>query len=154
MTAPPTPFYPDCGKLLDYYFLLLLLNYTYSAKICNPLFCRFHSYRAKSIVCSERVFRQENWCKWPFQMSTFVILGVADSSGIRIYYTSELRKNEGGVFMTGTNIQALKFRPSLVIPPEAPSFTNVGICSSKCTQNVSELSITFKEPSLLKHIKM
>jgi len=56
---------------------------------------------------------------------------VVDSSGVRIYYTPQLRKYETGVLFTGH-----RRTPFLTIPPRQTNFTNYGFCSAECTKQV------------------
>ncbi|KAM5132146.1 putative DBH-like monooxygenase protein 2 [Mantella aurantiaca] len=51
--------------------------------------------------------------------------GILDSSGVRIYYTPELRKHDGGVMMTGIFTFPVHF-----IPPGAELFRNYGLCNT------------------------
>ncbi|XP_009072224.1 PREDICTED: putative DBH-like monooxygenase protein 2, partial [Acanthisitta chloris] len=51
--------------------------------------------------------------------------GLIDSSGIRIYYTPELRKYDVGVLQTGVFIF-----PAHFIPPGAESYRSYGLCNS------------------------
>eukprot|EP01083_Nonionella_stella_P077615 212028_1 len=56
---------------------------------------------------------------------------VPDSSGIRIYYTSELREYDAGLLETG-----IKVHPNAqFIPQGIETATNYGYCPSQCTQN-------------------
>ncbi|XP_070555180.1 DBH-like monooxygenase protein 1 [Ptychodera flava] len=51
-----------------------------------------------------------------------------DSSGIRIYYTSNLRQYDAGIMSIGAGTDQ-----SLVIPPRANQFVIKGYCSKECT---------------------
>nr|XP_034307031.1 DBH-like monooxygenase protein 1 homolog [Crassostrea gigas] len=50
-----------------------------------------------------------------------------DNSGIRIFYTNQLRQHEAGVMETGMEITLTQF-----IPPHEDSFLSEGICSMGC----------------------
>ena len=58
-------------------------------------------------------------------------LDILDNSGIRIYYTSQLRQHEAGVMETGMEITLTQF-----IPPHETSFLSEGICSMECLRLV------------------
>ncbi|KAM5132145.1 putative DBH-like monooxygenase protein 2 [Mantella aurantiaca] len=51
--------------------------------------------------------------------------GVLDSSGIRIYYTPELRKHDGGILITGIFTFPVHF-----VPPGAEFFRSYGLCNT------------------------
>ncbi|CAG5121431.1 unnamed protein product [Candidula unifasciata] len=51
--------------------------------------------------------------------------GLADSSGVRVYYTTRLRKYDAGNVQIGQN--------DLQIPPGVAAFPQYGFCSSDCT---------------------
>ncbi|XP_040217656.1 putative DBH-like monooxygenase protein 2 [Rana temporaria] len=52
--------------------------------------------------------------------------GLLDSSGIRIYYTPQLREHDGGILMTGIFTFPIHF-----IPPGADHFRNYGLCNTE-----------------------
>lgn len=54
---------------------------------------------------------------------------LVDSSGLRIFYTSELREHDAGMILLGSEVNFLH-----LIPPLQESFTTVGRCTSACTQ--------------------
>ncbi|CAL8126013.1 unnamed protein product [Orchesella dallaii] len=54
-----------------------------------------------------------------------------DSSGIRIFYTDQLRKDDGGVLLLG-----YRHSPFLLIPPKQDNFLINGICGSECTSRM------------------
>lgn len=54
--------------------------------------------------------------------------GVVDSSGLRIFYTDQLREIDAGVIMVGSSVS-----PNMLIPP-GQEWTTVGICSGDCTE--------------------
>ncbi|XP_050714984.1 uncharacterized protein LOC126997815 [Eriocheir sinensis] len=55
--------------------------------------------------------------------------GVVDSSGIRIFYTENLRDYDAGMFMLGHKVSAFH-----LIPPGQPRFMTGSFCDSSCTQ--------------------
>ena len=57
----------------------------------------------------------------------FVYAGHNDSSGIRFYYTSNLREYDAGIFAIGEATTSF-----LVIPPRQESWLSVGYCSKEC----------------------
>lgn len=57
-----------------------------------------------------------------------------DNSGIRIFYTNQLRQHEAGVMETGMEITLTQF-----IPPHEDSFLSEGICSMECLKLVSSI---------------
>ncbi|XP_062573141.1 DBH-like monooxygenase protein 1 homolog [Saccostrea cucullata] len=52
---------------------------------------------------------------------------ILDNSGIRIFYTNQLRQYEAGVMETGMEITLTQF-----IPPHETKFLSEGICSPEC----------------------
>ena len=59
------------------------------------------------------------------------ILGLRDSSGLRLYYTDQLRQYEMATIITGVNISPFQF-----IPPGLKNFESVGLCTPECTREV------------------
>ncbi|XP_050715576.1 uncharacterized protein LOC126998176 [Eriocheir sinensis] len=57
--------------------------------------------------------------------------GVVDSSGIRIFYTENLREYDSGTLMFGQHVF-----PSIIIPPGQPRFLAAGFCDTTCTQQM------------------
>ena len=55
--------------------------------------------------------------------------GIIDQSGIRIYYTPELRANDAAIMEVG-----LEYNPKNSIPPKASAFRISGYCTPECTQ--------------------
>lgn len=53
-----------------------------------------------------------------------------DNSGLRLYYTKNLRKFEGGMMVSGVTP-----RSTQLVPPKQKQFTNLGICGKHCTSN-------------------
>ncbi|KAM9324561.1 putative DBH-like monooxygenase protein 2 [Gastrophryne carolinensis] len=51
--------------------------------------------------------------------------GILDSSGIRIYYTPQLREHDAGILMTG-----IFTFPAQFIPPGSQMFRNYGLCNT------------------------
>jgi len=64
---------------------------------------------------------------------------VKDNSGIRIFYTDELRKNDGSVLLLG-----YRHSPFLMIPPKQESFKINGVCDPECFQKVNKFRINMK----------
>ena len=58
--------------------------------------------------------------------------GVVDNSGLRFYYTFEEPENRAGIIFAGHEV--VEF---MIVPPQAPSYSIAGICSSTCTSAVS-----------------
>ncbi|CAF1262071.1 unnamed protein product [Rotaria sordida] len=54
---------------------------------------------------------------------------IIDQSGIRIYYTTKLRKYDAGIIEVG-----LEYNPKNSIPPGSTAFRVFGYCDSECTQ--------------------
>lgn len=69
--------------------------------------------------------------------------GVRDSSGFRLFVTSELRRYDMGIMELG-----LDYLPKNSIPPRAPHFHLSGFCTSECTQTVC-CALVCNAPSLL-----
>ncbi|XP_070592272.1 putative DBH-like monooxygenase protein 2 [Erythrolamprus reginae] len=66
------------------------------------------------------------WIRLEIHYSNFdLIPGLIDNSGLRIYYTSELRPYDIGVLHTGIFTFPVHF-----IPPQADSFMSYGICNT------------------------
>ncbi|XP_003795019.1 dopamine beta-hydroxylase [Otolemur garnettii] len=55
--------------------------------------------------------------------------GLRDSSGIRLYYTTRLRRFDAGIMELG-----LVYTPVMAIPPRERAFVLTGYCTDKCTQ--------------------
>jgi hypothetical protein len=56
--------------------------------------------------------------------------GQRDSSGVRITYTTQLRRYDVGMFMTG------RTEPGIAIPPANPAFEVIGDCIADCTRQL------------------
>lgn len=78
---------------------------------------------------------RHTYCKGMMAISPFdmndISTGVVDSSGIRIFYTENLREYDSGTLMLGQTVF-----PSIVIPPGQPRFLVTGFCDTTCTQQV------------------
>ncbi|XP_040570289.1 DBH-like monooxygenase protein 1 isoform X3 [Lepeophtheirus salmonis] len=55
---------------------------------------------------------------------------IEDSSGIRIFYTPNLREHDTAMLLIGTEVNFLH-----LIPPHQEGFTSLGRCVSDCTKN-------------------
>lgn len=55
---------------------------------------------------------------------------LVDTSGIKIFYTDDLREHDSGMMLIGTEVNFLHF-----IPPGQSEFTTVGRCTSECTSH-------------------
>ena len=60
---------------------------------------------------------------------THVIILCANSSGVRFYYTEELKKNDASVLQLGLS-PGIKY--SQIVPQQLESFTSFGYCPAKC----------------------
>ena len=58
--------------------------------------------------------------------------GVVDNSGLRVFYTDRLREHDTGNVGIGLNAYKLH-----IIPPRQKAFRSVGVCSSNCTEQVT-----------------
>ena len=58
-------------------------------------------------------------------------IGLVDSSGMRITYTSELREYDAGLLTTGVQIG-----PKHMIPPHETDFVTTGFCKAVCIEQV------------------
>ncbi len=73
---------------------------------------------------------------------SFLYTGRVDNSGLRFYYTSELRQHDAAVLGTG-----LVVAPWYAIPPKAKSFLTYGLCDTAYIPKVCMyvyLSIRFR----------
>ncbi len=61
-----------------------------------------------------------------------LILGVIDSSGIRMHVTQSLRQHDVGMLIVGYQVG-----DSQVIPPQTPSFISSGYCDADLLARVS-----------------
>ena len=61
-----------------------------------------------------------------------IMSGRIDSSGIRFYYTTELRRYDAGCLELG-----LEYTPKMAIPPSMEAFQLSGHCTVSCTEIVS-----------------
>lgn len=67
-----------------------------------------------------------------------IIFTVVDHSGFRIHYTRHLRKEDGGMMISGVSVSDTQ-----LIPPQQKLYRNVGICGPSCTSTVSFPSYIF-----------
>ncbi|CAF0824212.1 unnamed protein product [Didymodactylos carnosus] len=74
--------------------------------------------------------------------------GIIDHSGIRIYYTRELRKNDAAIMEVG-----LEYNPKNSIPPHLAAFRLSGYCLGPCTNvGLPEEGITVFASQLHTHL--
>lgn len=59
------------------------------------------------------------------------ILGVMDSSGIELFYTSQPREHEAGILTLGHVVTS-----SMLIPPRTDKYDIIGMCVAQCTSQV------------------
>ncbi|KAF4099806.1 DBH-like monooxygenase protein 2 homolog [Onychostoma macrolepis] len=72
--------------------------------------------------------------------------GRVDNSGLRFYYTSELRQHDAAVLMTG-----LAVAPGYAIPPKAKSFLTYGLCDTAYIPTVLETPHDLQVFSVMLH---
>uniref|UniRef100_A0A8C1WSD7 Monooxygenase, DBH-like 1, like n=1 Tax=Cyprinus carpio TaxID=7962 RepID=A0A8C1WSD7_CYPCA len=72
--------------------------------------------------------------------------GRVDNSGLRFYYTSELRQHDAAVLMTG-----LALAPWYAIPPKAKSFLTYGMCDTAYIPKVLETPHDLQVFSVMLH---
>ncbi|KAK9956806.1 hypothetical protein ABG768_014516 [Culter alburnus] len=72
--------------------------------------------------------------------------GRVDNSGLRFYYTSELRQHDAAVLVTG-----LVVAPGYAIPPKAKSFLTYGLCDTAYIPQVLETPHDLQVFSLMMH---
>ena len=58
--------------------------------------------------------------------------GIVDSSGLRFYYTKNVRQHDAAIFMTGTISSS-----ALLIPPKQKDWKMKGYCPAVCTEKVT-----------------
>ncbi|KAF4099807.1 hypothetical protein G5714_019933 [Onychostoma macrolepis] len=73
-------------------------------------------------------------------------VGRVDNSGLRFYYTSELRQHDTAVLMTG-----LAVAPGYAIPPKAKSFLTYGLCDTAYIPTVLETPHDLQVFSVMLH---
>ena len=66
---------------------------------------------------------------------SIAFLGMIDSSGLRFYYTKQLRKYDAGVLQVGSVVGY-----TLMIPPRETNWKINGFCSEECTSEVCLLT--------------
>lgn len=72
----------------------------------------------------------------PFDNSLFIFSPqVIDHSGFRIHYTKHLRREDGGMMISGVSVSDTQ-----LIPPQQKLYRNVGICGPSCTSTVMTLT--------------
>ncbi len=54
-----------------------------------------------------------------------------DSSGLRFFYTKQLRKYDAGVLMVGAGVN-----DAMLIPPKQTDWKIAGYCTKDCTREV------------------
>lgn len=57
-----------------------------------------------------------------------IVEGAHDSSGVRLHITTNLRKYDAGVFLTGAT------EKDIIIPPKKKAFTVTSVCPAYCTE--------------------
>ncbi len=73
---------------------------------------------------------------------------IIDQSGIRIYYTSKLRKSDAAIMEVG-----LEYNPKNSIPPQTNAFRISGYCASECTEaSLPQNGITIFASQLHTHL--
>ncbi|XP_050995493.1 DBH-like monooxygenase protein 2 homolog [Labeo rohita] len=72
--------------------------------------------------------------------------GRVDNSGLRFYYTSELRQHDAAILMTG-----LAVAPGYAIPPKAKSFLTYGLCDTAYIPQVLETPQDFQVFAVMLH---
>ena len=60
-------------------------------------------------------------------------VGIIDSSGVRLYYTKQLRQNDIGVLTTGHPVV-----PTMIIPEKQDLWHIYGYCPQHCTERVNK----------------
>ncbi len=73
--------------------------------------------------------------------------GVIDASGMRVFYTEELRPNDLGALSIGSMISPRQF-----IPPGRTEFRTIGMCGSHCTQKLGDDGVTLTAVLLHSHL--
>ncbi|KAK7151118.1 hypothetical protein R3I93_012147 [Phoxinus phoxinus] len=72
--------------------------------------------------------------------------GRVDNSGLRFYYTSELRQHDAAILLTG-----LALAPGYAIPPKAKSFLTYGLCDTAYIPKVLETPNDLQVFSVMMH---
>lgn len=70
-------------------------------------------------------------------------LGIHDTSGMRLYYTSHLRKYDMGVLQLGISVFPIHF-----IPPGAEAFLSYGLCKTEKFEEVKLRRAFLEAPCL------
>ena len=63
-------------------------------------------------------------------MSTLHFAGVADSSGFRFYYATEV-EHSAGIMIVGHVVTS-----AMIVPPSPTGYITSGICTPSCTSEV------------------
>lgn len=73
---------------------------------------------------------------------------VVDHSGFRIHYSSELRRNDAGVLVSGITVSETQ-----MIPPFQKLYHNQGICGPSCTSTlIPESGVNIVSVTLHSHV--
>lgn len=70
-------------------------------------------------------------------MLTICYVDIVDTSGFKIYYTKQLRKNDVGIITLGHLVA-----PSLIIPEKQNYWNITGYCPGYCTEQVCQFSFS------------
>lgn len=76
-----------------------------------------------------------------FSLSFAVATGLIDSSGLRFFHTTDIRKYDAGVIEAGLWVSLFH-----TIPPGMPEFRSEGHCTLECLEEVSGATV-YKLPS-------
>lgn len=85
------------------------------------------------------------WSTPPHVLSRVFLstLGIHDTSGMRLYYTSHLRKYDMGVLQLGISVFPIHF-----IPPGAEAFLSYGLCKTEKFEEVKLRRAFLEAPCL------
>ena len=67
-----------------------------------------------------------------YQYTQFLLTGLVDSSGFRLYYTDRPRQEDAAVLTLGHAVVG-----HMIVPPRVQQYVIHGFCSSNCTDEVS-----------------
>ncbi|XP_021952866.1 DBH-like monooxygenase protein 1 [Folsomia candida] len=76
-----------------------------------------------------------------------MIEGLKFETGVEFYYTDELRPQEAGIMILGHEVDL-----STTVPPNTPSYKDVGHCGSECTNMFPENGINVFNSLLHSHL--
>jgi len=62
----------------------------------------------------------------------FLLIGIVDSSGMRLYYTDRPRQEDAAILSLGHAVVG-----HMIVPPRVQQYVIHGFCSSNCTDEVS-----------------